>query len=82
MLAAHGFSNDHRPDLKQLVWILTVAADGALPLAHRVADENTEDSTTYIQAWEGLCQLLGPNDFLYVADSKLAVRTTVDHLHR
>ena len=28
--AAHGHSKDHRPDLKQLVWILTVAADGAV----------------------------------------------------
>ena len=82
VLATHGFSKDHRPDLKQLVWILTVAADGAVPLAHRVADGNTEDSTTHIQTWEGLCQLLGRKDFLYVADSKLAVRTTMDHLHR
>ena len=82
VIAAHGFSKDHRPDLKQLVWILTVAADGAVPLAHRVTDGNTEDSTTHISTWEGLCQLLGQNDFLYVADSKLAVRTTMDHIHR
>jgi hypothetical protein len=26
-----GHSKDHRPDLKQLVWILTVAADGSVP---------------------------------------------------
>jgi hypothetical protein len=82
VMAAHGFSKDHRPDLKQLVWILTVAADGAVPLAQRVADGNTEDSTTHIDTREGLCQLLGRNDFLYVADGKLAVRTTMDHIHR
>jgi hypothetical protein len=29
--ARYGFSKDHRPDLKQLVWILTVTADGAVP---------------------------------------------------
>ena len=40
--AAYGFSKDHRPDLKQLVWILTVAADGAVPLLHRVMDGNTD----------------------------------------
>jgi hypothetical protein len=34
----HGHSKDHRPDLKQLVLILTVAGDGAVPLAFRVAD--------------------------------------------
>jgi hypothetical protein len=31
--AALGHSKDHRPDLKQLVLILTVSADGAVPLA-------------------------------------------------
>ena len=33
--AAHGHNKEHRPDLKQLLWILTVSADGAVPLAHR-----------------------------------------------
>ena len=59
-----------------------MAADGAVPLAHRVADGNSADSTTHIQTWEGLCQLLGRNDFLHVAASKLAVRTTMYHLDR
>jgi len=27
----HGYNKDHRPDLCQLVWILTVSADGAVP---------------------------------------------------
>ncbi len=31
--AAHGHNKDHRPDLKQLLLILTVSADGAVPLA-------------------------------------------------
>src|SRR5665811_368242 len=38
-----GHSKDHRPDLKQLVWILTITADGAVPIAYRVADGNTVD---------------------------------------
>jgi transposase len=33
-----GHNKDHRPDLKQLVWILTVSADGAVPITHRVVD--------------------------------------------
>ena len=33
-----GHSKDHRKDLKQLVWILTVTADGAVPVHYRVAD--------------------------------------------
>jgi len=27
----HGYNTDHRPDLKQLLWILTVSADGGVP---------------------------------------------------
>ena len=67
-----GYNKDHRPDLKQLVLILTVSADGALPIAHRVVDGNTEDSTTHIESWDDLVGLVGRTDFLYVGDSKLA----------
>jgi transposase len=77
---ARGHSKDHRPDLKQLVWILTVAADGAVPLAHRLCDGNTEDSTTHIATWDELVGLCGRSDFLYVADCKLATRDNMDHI--
>jgi transposase len=75
-----GHSKDHRPDLKQLVWILTVAADGAVPLAHRLADGNTADQSTHVQTWDGLCALVGRADFLYVADCKLATREQMGHI--
>jgi len=75
-----GHSKDHRPDLKQLVWILTVSADGAVPIAYRVADGNTNDDTTHIDTWDGLVALTGRADFLYVADCKLAVRATMNHI--
>ena len=78
----HGHSKDHRPDLKQLVWILTVTADGAVPIAYRAVDGNTTDDVTHIATWDGLVALTGRNDFLYVADSKLATRTNMDHIHR
>jgi transposase len=77
----HGFSKDHRPDLKQLVWILTVTADGAVPIAFRVADGNTADVTTHIDTWDTLVALTGRADFLYVADSKLASFDNVAHIH-
>ena len=76
----HGHSKDHRPDLKQLVWILTVAADGAVPLAYRLADGNTNDDPTHIPTWDGLVALLGRTDFLYVADSKLCSREAMAHI--
>jgi transposase len=75
-----GHSKDRRPDLKQLIWILTVAADQALPLAYRLADGNTNDDLTHIDTWEGLCALSGRTDFLYIADSKLATRPQMSHI--
>lgn len=76
-----GHSKDHRPDLKQLVWILTVAADGAVPLAYRLADGNTNDDPTHVPTWDGLVALLGRADFLYVADSKLCSRDAMGHIN-
>jgi hypothetical protein len=79
---AHGHSKDHRPDLKQLVWILTVTADGAVPIAYRAADGNTTDDVTHIDTWDSLVALTGDPGFLYVADSKLATRDNMDHIAR
>jgi hypothetical protein len=75
-----GHPKDHRPDLKQLVWILTVAADGTVPLAYRLADGNTSDDPTHIPTWDGLVALLGRGDFLYIADSKLCSRAAMGHI--
>jgi hypothetical protein len=77
---ARGHSKDHRPDLKQLVWILTVSADGAVPVTRRMADGNTEDSTTHIATWEACRAIAGRAGFLYVADCKLATRGNMDHI--
>ncbi|MHB8335738.1 MAG: IS1634 family transposase [Acidimicrobiales bacterium] len=81
-VAARGHSKDFRPDLKQLVWILTVSGDGAVPIACRVASGNVEDSTTHIATWDGLRALLGRSDFRYVADCKLATRANMEHIDR
>ena len=79
--AALGHSKDHRPDLKQFVLTLTVSADGAVPLAHRLLDGNVTDDQTHIQTWDSLVALVGRADFLYVADSKLATREQMSHIH-
>ncbi len=75
-----GFSKDHRPDLKQFVWILTVSADGATPITYRMADGNTEDSMTHIATWERCRKIAGRSGFLCVADSKLCTRDNMDHI--
>jgi len=75
-----GHSKDYRPDLKQLLWVLTVAADGAVPVHYRVYDGNTSDVEPHTEIWDTLVKLVGRADFLYVADSKLATRENMDHI--
>lgn len=50
--AKRGFNKDHRPDLRQLLLVLTVSSDGAVPVAYRAADGNTEDSSTHTETWD------------------------------
>ncbi len=59
---------------------LTVSADGAVPLAHRLLDGNTNDDQTHITTWDGLVALVGSPGFLYVADCKLATREQMSHI--
>jgi transposase len=66
-----GHNKDFRPDLKQLLWILTVSSDGAVPVHFKVDDGNVGDPTTHIETWNLLRQLVGGPKFLYVADCKL-----------
>ncbi len=81
LVVTFGHNKDHRPDLKQLLWILTVSADGAVPVHIKVADGDTEDSTTHRETWEVLRKLVGSANFLYIADSKLCTRETLKHIH-
>lgn len=67
----HGYNKDHRPDLKQLLFGLTVTADGAVPVLHRVWSGNRTDDSVHQTNLEQLRALLGRADFIYVADSKL-----------
>lgn len=39
-----GYSKDHRPDLKQILFGLTISGDGNVPLLGRVTDGNQTDS--------------------------------------
>jgi len=77
-----GHSKDHRPDLKQLVFILTVSGDHAVPVIYRLADGNTSDDPTHIPTWDKLAELTGRADFLYVADCKLAGGEAMRHIDR
>jgi transposase len=75
-----GHNKDHRVDLKQLLWILTVTEEG-VPVHFKVADGNTPDVRTHLETWTVLRSLVGRPDFLYVADSKLCSRATLRAIH-
>ena len=67
-----GHSKDHRPDLKQLLYILTVTNDGGVPIYFQTASGNVTDDQTHQATWQLLAELVGRKDFVYVADCKLA----------
>jgi transposase len=77
-----GHNKDHRPDLKQLLYILTVTRDGAVPVQFRVESGNATDDRSHQGTWELLGQLTGRHDFLYVADCKLATAENMAYLHQ
>lgn len=74
----HGHNKDHRPDCKQIVFGLNVTADGHVPLGYKLYDGNQSDSTTHRMNWQSLRELLGKEDFVYVADSKLCSQENLD----
>jgi transposase len=80
LIVTFGHNKDHRFDLKQLLWILTVTDEG-VPIHFKVSDGNTEDSRTHWQTWQELCRLVGHPRFLYVADCKLCTRSTLRAIH-
>ena len=77
-----GHNKDHRPDLKQLVLGMTVTADGAVPLYHRVYDGNQTDDRLHPENHRRLQKLLGKTDFIYVADCKLATDENLAKINR
>jgi transposase len=75
-----GHSKARRPDLKQLLYILTITSDGNVPIYFTSASGNTVDDGTHIGTWNLLYELIGHANFLYVADCKLASRENLSHI--
>jgi transposase len=75
-----GHSKARRPDLKQLLYILTVTSDGNVPIYFSSASGNMVDDRTHIATWDLLSELIGHADFLYVADCKLASTENLSHI--
>lgn len=67
----HGYSKDHRPDLKQFIYGLVVSGEG-LPLMGDVQDGNTSDKAWNSNMIDEIQQsFLDPQQVTYVADSAL-----------
>jgi transposase len=77
-----GHNKDHRPDLKQLLYILTVSDDGAVPLYFQTASGNVVDDQTHQATWKILAELVQRPDFVYVADCKLATTDNLNEIAR
>ena len=75
-----GHNKDHRPDLKQLLYNLTVTSDGTVPVAFGIESGNVTDDQTHCGTWDLLCQIVGGPNFIYVADSKLATHANMSHI--
>jgi transposase len=75
-----GHSKDHRPDLKQMLYILTISEDGGVPVYFTSASGNVVDDRTHCATWDLLHQLVGRPEFLYVADCKLASSENLAHI--
>jgi transposase len=78
----HGYSKDHRPDLKQAVWELMVSQDGGVPFVSKSWDGNTSDTQVFQQRAEALLKAFNdtPTARYLVADAKLYCEANAVHL--
>jgi transposase len=69
----HGYSKDHRPDLKQAVLELMVSQDGGVPFVSQSWDGNTSDTQIFQERAEALIATFkcSPTPRYLVADAKL-----------
>lgn len=73
-----GYSKDHRPDLKQLIFGLSLHGPTRIPLSFSVLDGNTADPKANRFQIESLAQLLPDrHDVTLVGDCKLVDPTTL-----
>lgn len=54
ILITHGYSKDHRPDLKQAILELLVSQDGGVPIFTKSWDGNSSDNTIFKERAEAL----------------------------
>jgi len=78
----HGYSKDHRPDLKQAVLELLVSQDGGVPLVSQSWDGNASDSQIFQDRAQALLSTFAQSATprYLMADSKLSSKDHAAHL--
>ena len=67
----YGYSKDHRPDLKQIMFGSLVSRDGGVPLYGKALDGNRSDSESAAEFFQKVRSLVrDPREVCCVADSK------------
>lgn len=77
----HGFSKDHRPDLKQAVLELMVSQDGGIPIISRAWNGNASDTKIFRERARNLIKSFkeGESPRYLIADSKLYDQETAQN---
>jgi transposase len=80
----HGYSKDHRPDLKQAVLELVVSQDGGVPFLCKAWNGNESDNEIFKARSEGLieCFKNSPAPRYIIADGKLYTQDNAPNLAR
>lgn len=80
----HGYSKDHRPDLKQVVHELMVSQDGGVPLQMKTWSGNESDTVIFRERTQALVEQFGKSELAryLIADSKLYDSGNAPHLSR
>ena len=78
----HGYSKDHRPDLKQAVLELMVSQDGGVPLMSKSWDGNASDTQIFQERAQALLATFqgSPSPRYLVADAKLYTEANATNL--
>ena len=79
-LLQHGWSKEHRPDLRQFKLMLATLDPLGLPICCQAVAGNRSDNPLYVPAYAAAVTALGTSDVLLVGDSKMGDLPTRGHI--
>jgi transposase len=79
-LLQHGWSKEHRPDLRQFKLMLASLDPLGLPICCQSIAGNRSDNPLYVPAYDAAVAAVGTSDLLVVGDSKMTDLPTRGHI--